>query len=131
MSLLTPSWHKLAGFAKWLTCRTVPRGTSNDRLDVCRRCPSAQLRRALGWYFLTCGEPGEEGPDTCGCGLGLVPRRLTAALDAMQPTARRVVALQQLRPRGKTRCRAACDQGKWAPAVKSRLTTAKALMAAS
>jgi hypothetical protein len=116
--ILTPTWHKLAGFAKWITCRTVPPQTSADRLDVCRRCPSAQLRRALGWYFLTCGEPGEDHKDanepTCGCGLGLVSRRSTAAIGLItDPDIRRVVALKQLRPKGKTRCVTNCPQGRW------------------
>ena len=119
MSLLTPSWHKLAGFAKWITCRKVPSAIATDRLAVCRRCPTAQLRKGLGWYFLTCGEPGEDRMDarepSCGCGLGLVPRRLTAKIDGIaDPQARKAVALRQLRPGGKSRCRGeACPQRRW------------------
>lgn len=119
MSLFTPTWHKLAGFTKWISCRTIEKETARRRLEVCKRCPTSQLRKALGWYFLTCGEPGEDNTGareaSCGCGLGLAPRRETARIDAIPDREKRKsVALSVLRAKGKTRCRGeACPQRRW------------------
>ena len=105
----------IAGLAQWLTCEKAPKAVALAQLDVCRTCPTAQVRRLGPLWWLSCGEPGEETLGvSCGCVCGkLSPadaRRIAAIED---PLERRLEARKAMRPWGKTGCVTACPQLKW------------------
>ena len=113
--------YAVAGLTQWLTCERVSRTVALAQLDACRTCPSARINAALGFLFLSCGEPGRDGlsdpKPTCGCCLARTSRAARAAIEndptAGQPGSKRGKALAAMRPWGKTRCRTTCPQGRW------------------
>src|SRR5688572_15002234 len=107
--------YKMAGFAQWMTCEKVAEPIALQQLNVCRTCPTAQVRRLAGFVWLSCGEPGEdrmnEPEPSCGCGLGRL--RGQARKDYFKlktPEGRREFARARCVPVGKTRCVTKCPQ---------------------
>lgn len=115
MRILVPTWYKIAGAAKWILCRKVPRRQGWARLAVCVKCEVAQTRSALGILWLSCGEPGEDhGANGCGCVLGTATKKDTKRVLAIKDDKeRRIMSLKVMSPTGKTRCRASCVRGLW------------------
>lgn len=104
----------VAGLSRWAKCKKVKGPIALAQLDVCRTCPTAQVRALPGVVWLSCGEPLEETDKSCGCVLGRLPMKSAAKLSLIQDKAERHrQAKVAMVPWGKTRCAEKCPQGKW------------------
>lgn len=107
------------GAIEWATCNKAKPDVALAQLNVCRTCPSALIGKAFGRLWLTCG-PVADGdglqrtPPTCGCVLGSASKEQTERIETEKDTTlRRALALDAMRPEGKTTCLIPCTQGKW------------------
>lgn len=112
--------HQILGIAKWIGCkasrrRRVSKTVALEQLAHCRVCPSAQVRHIPGlwFYWLSCGPPGKDRTSkpapTCGCALA----RLSVYHAKRGPGTIAENVRAMCSPWGKTKCKAACDQGKF------------------